>query len=141
MMSILLFTFESRLHCHPGVIDSVSLLPVANVDASSVANPPAAVVLKSRSNPAAAKPVGNGDLFAPAAVNRLSQSSACVLPPTFVAVLALTSPSSWNVKSCTASAPPAVKSAIPAARSSGKKRTWKRRLRLLRLTQDPFGHD
>jgi hypothetical protein len=29
MMSILLLTFESWLHCQPGVIGSVSLLPVA----------------------------------------------------------------------------------------------------------------
>ena len=39
MMSILLFTFESALHCQPGVIDSVSLLPVANVVESLVTKP------------------------------------------------------------------------------------------------------
>src|SRR5437763_3801587 len=131
MMSILLFTFESALHCQPGVIDSVSLLPVANVVESLVTKDPFAVDRKSRSNPAAVKPAGNGDLVVPAAVNRLSQSSVCVLPPTLVVVLALTSPSSWNAMSCTASALPAVNSATAAASRSGKKRTWKRRLRLL----------
>src|SRR6059058_639030 len=131
MMSILLFTFESALHCQPGVIDSVSLLPVANVVESLVTKDPFAVDRKSRSNPAAVKPAGNGDLFVPAAVNRLSQSSVCVLPPTLVVVLALTSPSSWNAMSCTAIALPAVNSATAAASRSGKNRTWKRRLRLL----------
>src|SRR6266508_3397190 len=36
MMSILLLTLWSKLHCHPGVMSRVSLLPVANVVESLV---------------------------------------------------------------------------------------------------------
>src|SRR6266566_5255711 len=103
MMSILLLTFASWLHCHPGVIGSVSLLPVAYVVESLVLNDPFAFVRKSRSNAVAENPVGS--VFGtPDESNKLSQSSVCVLPPMLVVVLALTSPSSWNVLSCTANA-------------------------------------
>ena len=96
-MSILLLTLLSRLHCQPGVIGSVSLLPVANVVASLVLNVPFAFVMKSALEHRRREPGRQGPSSAPAASKRLSQSTVCVVPPTFVVVLARTSPSSWNV--------------------------------------------
>src|SRR5712691_4510598 len=106
MMSTLSPTLLLTVHCHPGVMFRVSLLPVVKVVVSSVSNEPFDLVLKSFLNAAAVMPAGSGDLFAPPEVNRLSQSMVCVVPPTVVVVLALTSPSSWNARSCTASAMP-----------------------------------
>src|SRR5262245_24572249 len=54
--SVLLLTLLSWLHCHPGVIGSVSLLPVANVDGSAVLKLPFAFVAKSLSKPEVLKP-------------------------------------------------------------------------------------
>jgi hypothetical protein len=58
IMSILLFTFASWLHCHPVLIGSASLLPVANVVLSSGLKLPFALVWKSRAKTEAVKPPG-----------------------------------------------------------------------------------
>src|SRR5207237_9205623 len=103
MMSILLLTLLSKLHCHPGVMFSVSLLPVENVVWSAVLNEPSEFVAKSRSKPEFVKPaVSDPETGFPDESKKLSQSSACVVPPTLVVVLARTSPSSWNCRSWTA---------------------------------------
>src|SRR5213593_1432202 len=106
MTSILLLTLLSKLHCHPE-IGSTSLLPVANVVVSLVPNVPL-LFTKSAVSFAAVKPDGRGEMVAPLALNRLSQSRACVpfggLGPggMCVTVLDRTSPSSWKFRSCTA---------------------------------------
>src|SRR5207249_12115606 len=101
MMSILLLTLLSTLHCHPGVGFRVSLLPVENVVWSAVLKEPSELVAKSRSKPALVKPfppdpvpVIDPAMTYPAESKNLSQSRDCVEPPTFVVVAALTSPSS-----------------------------------------------
>ena len=85
MMSILLFTFASWLHCQPGVIASVSLLPVANVVSSLVLKVPFALVRKSRSKPEAVKPgrLGSGTTgaFCPFALKKSAQSNVPLLVP------------------------------------------------------------
>src|SRR5438132_10466959 len=103
MTSVLLLTLESWLHCQPGVMLSVSLLPVANVVSSPVAKPPLVVVLKSCTKRAAVNPVGSAGLVAPAEVNMLSQSFAgSGLGGGLLVVAALASPSSWKARSWTA---------------------------------------
>ena len=97
MMSILLLTLLSKLHCHPGVMFRVSLLPVENVVWSAVLNEPSPFVAKSLSKPEFVKPpVSDPATGLPDESKKLSQSRVCVVPPTDVVVLALTSPSSWN---------------------------------------------
>src|SRR5262245_49120942 len=102
MMSILLLTLLSKLHCHPPVIGSVSLLPVEYV-VWSLVRKVLPLLLKSFESAAFVKFVGRGVLLVPAAVKIASQSMSWVVPPTLVVVLDKTSPSSWNSKSCTAS--------------------------------------
>ena len=118
MMSILLLTLLSWLHCHPGVMSRVSLLPVANVVLSPVQKVVDVVFVsehlsvaltftpKSRTkspfvNPTVA--VGSmAEVFVPSALNRLSQSSVCTLQSGTVPHAVLVSPSSWNWRSWTA---------------------------------------
>ena len=73
MTSFLLRTLLSMLHCQPGVIGSVSLLPVANVVLSDVLNEPFAFVTKSRSKPEASKPAGSASSL-PAGVEEVLPS-------------------------------------------------------------------
>src|SRR5881392_863713 len=65
-LSVTLFAF---LHCHPGVMSSVSLLPVAYVVVSAV--DPA---VKSLKNAAETKPVGSEDCGVPVESNKFDQS-------------------------------------------------------------------
>ena len=85
MMSILLFTLASWLHCQPVLIASVSLLPVANVVSSLVLKLPSALVRKSRSKPEAVKPgrLGSGrtGAFCPFASKKSAQSNVPLLVP------------------------------------------------------------
>src|SRR4051812_21542587 len=118
----------------------VSLLPVANVDESAVQKVPGPVSVqlgftrKSRVNDDALNPPVNVPaIAAPLESKKLDQSSAwtCGGLPTFVVVLATTSPSSWNFRSCVACAPPARKSPSAMTRMTGNGRKRKRLLRLL----------
>src|SRR5437867_9444488 len=120
MMSSLLFRLLLWVHCHPGVMFRVSLLPVVKVVSSEVSKEPFALILRSFSKPDAVKPAGGGVIEDPDEVNRLSQSIVCVTGgagggglPTVVVVLALTSPSSCIplLKSWTPSAMPGARSA------------------------------
>src|SRR5712691_12032065 len=121
MMSILLLTLWSVLHCHPGFGFRVSLLPVAKVVGSAVQKGFVASVLvseqvsvlltfrpKSRENAAVVKGLlpPTADVVLPSALNRLFQSSVCVPQSGTEPHAVLVSPSSWNVRSCTACAPP-----------------------------------
>ena len=93
-MSFFVRTLFDAVHCQPGVISSVSLLPVANVELSAVENataPRFVVVLKSTANDDAVKPPGSA-FSVVSALNRLSQSMVWVPVPTWVVVLADTSP-------------------------------------------------
>ncbi len=109
MTSILLLTLLSWLHCHPGVIGSVSLLPVAKVVASDVLKEAGRVFrgieMKSLSKLVASNPAGRGVISFPLASKKLSQSTV-LGGPTDVGCrcVALTSPSSWNTSSWTANA-------------------------------------
>ncbi len=118
MMSILLLTLLSWLHCHPGVMFRVSLLPVANVVLSPVQKVVDVVFVsehlsvaltftpKSRTkspfvNPTVA--VGSiVEVFVPLALNRLFQSRVCVEQSGTVPHVTLVSPSSWKLRSWTA---------------------------------------
>src|SRR5437763_15894304 len=97
MMSILLLTLLSKLHCHPGVMFSVSLLPVENVVWSAVLNEPSEFVAKSRSKPEFVRPAASDpETGFHDASKKLSQSSACVVPPALVLARARPAPSGWN---------------------------------------------
>src|SRR5690349_19397206 len=80
LRSVLLFTLLENVHCQPGVMFRVSLLPVANVDASDVQNEPVAAnvqpgfAVKSRTNAESVKPAGSGVFNVPFALTKLSQS-------------------------------------------------------------------
>src|SRR5689334_22719963 len=105
MMSILLFTLLSKLHCHPE-IGNVSLLPVENVVVSLVRKV-LPVFTKSLSNFAFVKSpkraplfatVGNGVMVLPAESNNVAQSTFWD-PPGSTAMF----PSNSKSRSCTAS--------------------------------------
>ena len=127
MMSILLFTFASWLHCHPVPIGSVSLLPVANVVSSLVLKVPFVLTRKSRTKPEAVKPAGRATVV-PDASKKLNQSNNPLLVPPLLMML----PSSSKARSCTASTVLTTTMPIPTAITSDN-RTPQRR------TQLPFG--
>ena len=119
MMSILLLTLLSRLHCQP-VMSRVSLDPVAKVELSRVQNvvpaPSSQVPLrptllrKSRSKAPSLKPVvaskSMTSVGLPSALNRLSQSYGGS-PGVFCEIAGSVSPSSWKSWSWMAMAVPA----------------------------------